>query len=135
MTLATIIIYSFSDFRIFRLFRVLSKLKSSLVDKHLPVTTMAAKTRYWAGGAGSQEKKYVNVAAGDSTMKELDEIVARLTQAGFGAQKVPGPLLLSTTGGKSEEADAKDHCPTCTARQPLLPRLRSFFSWPPRRQR
>ena len=43
LTLATIIIYSFSDFRIFRLFRVLSKLKSSLVDKHLAVTTMAAK--------------------------------------------------------------------------------------------
>ena len=63
------------------------------------------------------------MAAGDSTMKELDEIVARLTQEGFGAQKVPGPLLLSTTGGKRQTPKIMPYS-TSTASAPTKELLR-----------
>lgn len=62
-------------------------------------TLREATTRLHAQGAGSMQKRYINVAAGSSDEPELDDIVSRLRERGFEATKTPGPLLLSTTGG------------------------------------
>jgi hypothetical protein len=59
-------------------------------------------TWYAASGSESQTKKYINVASGDSTDASLDEVVARLCALGYTAQKLPGPLLLATTGGNRQ---------------------------------
>ena len=63
-------------------------------------TLRAAQTRRNATVPGSMQKRYVNVAMGSSEDEELDNIVAELKEQGFEASKAPGPLLLSTTGGK-----------------------------------
>ena len=65
--------------------------------RHAAATKVDAKRRYMAA---SQEKKYINVAAGSSKDEELDVFLRRLREAGYNAHKVPGPLLLATTGGK-----------------------------------
>ena len=65
-------------------------------------TRVEAQRRYAASGNESQTKKYVNIASGASTDKGLDELVARLLLRGYTVQKVPGPLLLATTGGKRQ---------------------------------
>ena len=85
-----------------KLMNVLRKDKSPSVAKHLDVTKVEAQRRYGATGNESQAKKYVNIASGDSTDKSLDELAARLTQLGYTAQKLPGPLLLATTGGNRQ---------------------------------
>ena len=85
-----------------RLLNTLSKDKSPSVSKHMEVTRVEAKRRYGAEGNESQMKKYINIASGDSTDKSLDELAARLTLFGYTAQKVPGPLLLATTGGNRQ---------------------------------
>ena len=85
-----------------KLMHVLRKDKSPSVAKHLDVTKVEAQRRYGATGNESQAKKYVNIASGDSTDKSLDELAARLTQLGYTAQKLPGPLLLATTGGNRQ---------------------------------
>ena len=85
-----------------RLLNTLSKDKSPSVSKHMEVTRVEAKRRYGAEGNESQMKKYINIASGDSTDKGLDELAARLTLLGYTAQKVPGPLLLATTGGNRQ---------------------------------
>ena len=41
-------------------------------------------------------------ATGDSTDASLDEVVARLSDLGYTVQKLPGPLLLATTGGNRQ---------------------------------
>ena len=85
-----------------RLLKRLEGVKSKEVQSQLASTKIATRTRYIASGASSQEKKYVNVAAGDSENRNLDDLVELLQQAGYTAQKVPGPLLLATTGGRSQ---------------------------------
>ncbi|KOO30544.1 reverse transcriptase family protein [Chrysochromulina tobinii] len=85
-----------------RLLNVLSKDKSISVFRHLETTKTEARRRYAASGSESQTKKYINVASGDSTDASLDEVVARLCALGYTAQKLPGPLLLATTGGNRQ---------------------------------
>ena len=85
-----------------RLLNVLSKDRSISVFRHLETTKTEARRRYAASGSESQTKKYINVASGDSTDSSLDEVVARLSALGFTAQKLPGPLLLATTGGNRQ---------------------------------
>jgi hypothetical protein len=85
-----------------RLLNVLSKDKSPSVFRHLETTKAEARRRYAASGSESQTKKYINVASGDSTDASLDEVVARLCALGYTAQKLPGPLLLATTGGNRQ---------------------------------
>ena len=85
---------------LYRLFRVLEKSDSREARMHLQQTRVDARTRWIAEGAASREKRYVNVASGDSESKELDALLALLKERGFHASKVPGPLLLATTGGK-----------------------------------
>ena len=85
-----------------RLLNVLSKDKSLSVFRHLETTKTEARRRYAASGSESQMKKYINVAAGDSSDLSLDELVARLSALGYTAQKLPGPLLLATTGGNRQ---------------------------------
>jgi len=83
---------------------VLEKSSSLLAEErrgtHLAQTRVDARTRWIAEGAASREKRYVNVASGDSECQELDELLAHLNEKGFQASKVPGPLLLATMGGK-----------------------------------
>jgi hypothetical protein len=51
----------------------------------------------------SRDKKvHQRRATGDSTDASLDEVVARLSDLGYTAQKLPGPLLLATTGGNRQ---------------------------------
>ena len=85
-----------------RLLNVLSKDKSLSVFRHLESTKTEARRRYAATGSESQTKKYINVASGDSTDGSLDEVVARLSALGYTAQKLPGPLLLATSGGNRQ---------------------------------
>ena len=85
-----------------KLMNTLKKDPSPSVGKHFEVTRVEAQRRYAASGNESQTKKYVNIASGTSTDKELDELVARLLLRGYTVQKVPGPLLLATTGGKRQ---------------------------------
>ena len=84
--------------------RLISSLNSLMptawVQRHARGVELAAKRRWMASGSGSQEKKYVNVAMMAGSDKGLDETVARFIEKGFTAAKVPGPLLLSTSGGK-----------------------------------
>ena len=63
-------------------------------------TGRVAMSRLIAQGPGSMQKRYVNVASGSSDEPELDAIAAELKRHGFEASKAPGPLLLSTTGGR-----------------------------------
>ena len=50
----------------------------------------------------SDKKVHQRRATGDSTDASLDEVVARLSDLGYTAQKLPGPLLLATTGGNRQ---------------------------------
>ena len=70
---------------------------------HLDSTRIDAKRRHFASGAMSQEKKYVNVMSGDSKDERLDRLIQYLESRGWQAAKVPGPLLLSTTGGRQQK--------------------------------
>ena len=82
-----------------KLLRVLEKEKSPEVQQQLATTKSEARRRHIATGSESQQKKYINVAAGDSTNRRLSDLTGRLTALGYVAQLVDGPLLLSTTGG------------------------------------
>ena len=62
-------------------------------------STVVDGRRRAAASKGPQEKKYINVAAGGGRDAKLDQITEELTAMGYVAAKVPGPLLLSTTGG------------------------------------
>jgi len=73
--------------------------KSPEVQQQLATTKSEARRRHIATGSESQQKKYINVAAGDSTNRRLSDLTGRLTALGYVAQLVDGPLLLSTTGG------------------------------------
>ena len=83
-----------------RLFKTLEKSKCRDVRRNLARTRIDAKTRWIAEGAASREKRYINVASGSSSCVEMDELLGLLKERGFTATKVPGPLLLATTGGK-----------------------------------
>ena len=75
---------------------------STLPPRMAPRTK--GKARAIASGKGSQEKRYINVAGGkisDPTLKLLEK---KLTEMGFHASIVKGPLLLATTGGRSPRA-------------------------------
>jgi hypothetical protein len=85
-----------------RLLNVLSKDKSLSVFRHLETTKTEARRRYAASGSESQTKKYINVASGDSMDSSLDKVVARLSALGYTAQRLPGLLLLATTGGNRQ---------------------------------
>ena len=52
------------------------------------------------GAEGDPQKKYINVAMGDSKTCGLRELNDELKAAGFTSTLVEGPLLLATTGGK-----------------------------------
>ena len=52
-----------------------------------------------ATGAGSQERRYVNVAASYRADPRLEGVKASFVESGFEARITPGPLLLATTGG------------------------------------
>lgn len=82
-----------------KLLRVLEKEKSPEVQQQLATTKSEARRRHIATGSESQQKKYINVAAGDSTNRRLSDLAGRLTALGYVAQLVDGPLLMSTTGG------------------------------------
>jgi hypothetical protein len=82
-----------------KLLRVLEKEKSPEVQQQLATTKSEARRRHIATGSESQQKKYINVAAGDSSNRRLSDLTGRLTALGYVAQLVDGPLLLSTTGG------------------------------------
>ena len=71
------------------------------VTQYSASTESDARRRLVARGAQSQEKKYINVASGDSKDKSLPLICEELTKMGFHATVMPGPLLLATTGGKN----------------------------------
>eukprot|EP00966_Prymnesium_polylepis_P216357 5008533-Prymnesium_polylepis.1 len=55
--------------------------------------------RIAASGAGSEIKKFVNVAGGREGSIDLDKVVGVLRNHGFTANLVPGPFLVATTGG------------------------------------
>jgi hypothetical protein len=73
--------------------------KYQRVKGHAAASAIDAKRRYIASGAMSQEKKFINVAAGAASETELRSIEAELKMRGYRAAIVPGPLLLATTGG------------------------------------
>ena len=58
-----------------------------------------ARQRHVARGAGSQEKRYINLMGAPRSDPDLDRGLAALELKGFKATITPGPLLLSTTGG------------------------------------
>jgi hypothetical protein len=62
-------------------------------------TGSKARQRYGARGASSQEKKYYNLMGGASDCAAMQRGLQLLHRQGFEARIVPGPLLLSTTGG------------------------------------
>ena len=90
-----------SEGDLLRLFRTLEKSGSREAKKHLARTRIDARTRWIAEGAASREKRYINVASGTADSDELTDLMVQLTAKGFTATKVPGPLLLATTGGKT----------------------------------
>ena len=64
------------------------------------------RSRFAAHGPASQEKKYFNVIGGKRGMELREEVRAELVELGYHATEVPGPLLLSTTGGRQAKATA-----------------------------
>ena len=69
------------------------------VKQYVQSTMVAAKQRK---GQDEEDKKYINVARGDSSVINATAATAFwgvLRDAGFSVSIVPGPLLLSTTGG------------------------------------
>jgi len=64
-------------------------------------TATTARRRCQAKGTSSQEKKYVNLMGGQREDQDLREGKKRLSELGFVVRIVPGPLLLSTTGGRN----------------------------------
>ena len=82
-----------------RLLRCITSHGSSLVREHARATEVDARSRYFATGAGSQERRYVNVAASYRADPRLEGVKASFVESGFEARITPGPLLLATTGG------------------------------------
>ena len=80
--------------------RMLAAIRHFPKVREYKTTERVATSRLNAWGPGSMQKRYVNVASGSSDEPELDAIVAELKRQGFEATKAPGPLLLSTTGGR-----------------------------------
>ena len=66
----------------------------------------AARRRYSARGTASQAKKYINLMGSHRTCVDLARGQMILTEKGFTATIVPGPLLLSTTGGANARVSA-----------------------------
>ena len=65
----------------------------------LPIkNALIAKARL-KHSAGDEDKKFINIAAGRGTDASLVAMVELFTEKGMSARVVPGPLLLSTTGG------------------------------------
>ena len=86
-----------NDVKMRQLEAVLKRINLQSVKPYVASTVQSLHARHAAQG---QSKKYVNVARGSSKSGGLDEVVELLRAEGFGATKVPGPLLLATTGGK-----------------------------------
>lgn len=63
-------------------------------------TMTKAEQRWKASGVGSQQKKYVNIGSGRYESAVLARILEGVQGLGFEARIVPGPLLLSTSGGR-----------------------------------
>ena len=88
--------------------RELERLLATLDSSGVPAVRTALKStgqealrRYKIKGAAGLQKAYVNVISGSSLDKDLDEVKDLLLHEGFRAQKVPGPLLIATQGGKA----------------------------------
>ena len=68
-------------------------------DRVLPIkNALIAKARL-KHSAGSENKKFINILGGRSTDPALGRVAAVFNEAGLNARVVPGPLLLSSTGG------------------------------------
>ena len=70
---------------------------SSTVKPYASSTARQAAVRHLGK---SEDKKYINVACGSSLDADLERIRIELENFGYVASLIPGPLLLSTTGGR-----------------------------------
>ena len=75
--------------------------KLSAVARGAKTTCAYAKRRWLADGAQAQQKKYVNVAGGPAASQDMEAFKKLLEEYHFDVSKVPGPLLLATTGGSN----------------------------------
>ena len=95
-----------------RLFEILKAFPDPRVRAGAKDAKSKASGRRAAGGAGSQERRYINVAAGKKDCRVMALLMEKLNANGFIAQLTPGPLILATTGGASPRVT---HMPLQTA--------------------
>ena len=86
-----------------RLSQALKGSKDKQVRKHASTSITKGSSRRTAKGAGSQERRYVNVAGGRRSDPRLEETRDEIRKMGFTCNIVPGPLLLASTGSTKQE--------------------------------